>query len=134
MFWAVHPSAKSLILDLLETLRRGTMPVVALVEAGRLFGIAENSVRVALTRLLSAGSVERDRRGRYRLSAESGPIGRRATSWRDLERRLRRWNGSWVGVLHGNGGRRGDRRLHQPCAGGACRGGPADGNDHVAVA
>ncbi len=105
----MQPSARSLILDLLSTLRRGTMPVLALVEAGALFGIAENSVRVALTRLTSAGTVERDSRGRYRLSEGAGPIGRRATSWRDLERGLRRWNGGWIGVLRGKGGRRGRR-------------------------
>ena len=39
------------------------MPVRALVEAGALFGIAENNVRVALARLLAAGLVERDERG-----------------------------------------------------------------------
>ena len=101
MFDAVSPTAKSLLLDLLSTLRRGTMPVQALVEAGLLFGIAENSTRVTLTRLTAAGTVERDARGRYRLSAEPGPVGRRATSWRNRERGLRRWNGDWLGVLDG---------------------------------
>ncbi len=101
MFPAVSPTAKSLILDLLSTLRRGTMPVQALVEAGGLFGIAENSTRVTLTRLTAARTVERDARGRYRLSAEPGPVGRRATSWRSRERGLRRWNGDWLGVLDG---------------------------------
>ena len=107
----MQPCARSLILDLLSTLRRGTMPVLALLEAGALFGIAENSVRVALTRLTAGGVVERDRRGRYRLSPGSSPIARRATSWRDLERGLRRWNGGWVGVLEtaGGSGRRAER-------------------------
>jgi len=95
----VSPTAKSLILDLLSTLRRGTMPVQALVEAGQLFGIAENSTRVALTRLTAAGTAERDARGSYRLSEEPGPVGRRATSWRRLERGLRRWSGDWIGVM-----------------------------------
>jgi phenylacetic acid degradation operon negative regulatory protein len=107
----VQPSARSLVLDLLSTLRRGTMPVVALVEAGALFGITENNVRVALTRLTSAGTVGRDRRGRYRLSPGSSPIARRASSWRNLERGLRRWNGGWVGFLEtaGGSGRRAER-------------------------
>jgi phenylacetic acid degradation operon negative regulatory protein len=97
----VNPSAKSFILDLLSTLRRGTMPVSALIEAGRLFGIAENSLRVALTRLRAAGQVERDSRGRYRLGEAARPVGRRVTSWRDVERRIRRWDGGWAGVLGG---------------------------------
>ena len=115
MFGAVQPSARSLILDLLSTLRRGTMPVLALVEAGALFGIAENNVRVALTRLTSAATVERDRRGRYRLSPGASPIARRATSWRSLERGLRRWNGGWVGVLEtaGASGRRAERERRE---------------------
>ncbi len=95
------PTARSFVLDLLSTLTRGSMPVSALVEAGRLFGIAENSVRVALTRLRAAHQVERDARGRYRLGEGSRPVGRRVTSWREIGRRLRRWDGGWVGVLEG---------------------------------
>ena len=57
------PSPRSLVLDLLSTLRRGSMPVRALVEAAALFGIAENSLRVSLARLLAEGRVARDRRG-----------------------------------------------------------------------
>ena len=104
------PTAKSLVLDLLSTLRRGSMPVGTLVEAGRLFGIAENSVRVALTRLRVAGRVERDVRGRYRLGAGAQAVGRRVTSWREIERRVRRWDGAWIGVLEGAGGRDARRR------------------------
>jgi phenylacetic acid degradation operon negative regulatory protein len=97
----VQPTAKSFILDLLSTLRRGTMPVAALVESAALFGIAENSLRVALTRLLSAGLIERDARGRYRMGAGAEPVARRVGAWRELERRLRRWDGTWIGVLDG---------------------------------
>ncbi|UCE86341.1 MAG: PaaX family transcriptional regulator [Deltaproteobacteria bacterium] len=110
IFAAMQPSAKSFLLDLLSTLRRGTMPVGALVEAAQLFGIAENSTRVALTRLLAAGRVERDARGRYRLGEAARPVGRWVSSWRDLERRERRWNGSWVGVMDGEGAARNARR------------------------
>ena len=97
----MKPTAKSFILDLLSTLTRGTMPVAALVESAALFGIAENSLRVALTRLMSARLVERDARGRYRMGAGAEPIARRVGSWRESERRLRRWDGTWIGVLEG---------------------------------
>ena len=99
----MKPTARSFLLDLLSTLRRGTMPVSALVESAGLFGIAENSVRVALTRLLAAGQVERDARGRYRLGEAARAVEQRVTSWRDVERRLRSWDGSWVGVIEGRG-------------------------------
>jgi phenylacetic acid degradation operon negative regulatory protein len=107
------PSAKSLILDLLSTLRRGSMPVRALVAAGRLFGIAENALRVALARLLAAGVVERDARGRYRLGPAAEAVDRQVRSWRELERRVAPWRGDWIGVhLTGLGAVRG-REAHR---------------------
>jgi phenylacetic acid degradation operon negative regulatory protein len=93
------PSARSFVLDLLSTLRRGSMPVRALVEAATLFGIAEGSVRVALTRLLADGLVERDERGEYRLGAAAEPVRRRAAAWRDLSSQLRAWSGAWIAVF-----------------------------------
>ena len=45
MFSAMDVSPRSLILDLLSTLSRGSMPVRALVRAGDLFGISENNLR-----------------------------------------------------------------------------------------
>lgn len=92
----MKPSAKSFLLDLLSTLKRGTMPVSALVEAGQLFGIGANNLRVTLARLLAAGQVARDERGRYRLAG--GTVARRLETWRDLERRTRKWNAAWIGV------------------------------------
>lgn len=97
----MQPTPRSLVLDLLATLRRGTMPVGALVEAGALFGIAGNSLRVALTRLVEAGLVERDERGRYRLGAGAAPVERRVRSWRELDRAVRPWQaGSWLAIQH----------------------------------
>lgn len=94
----MRPTARSLILDLLSTLRRGAMPVRALVAAGDCFGIASNSIRVALARLLAAGRVERDERGRYHLGAAAEPVRHHVASWRRLAERTRPWPGGWVGV------------------------------------
>src|SRR5262245_18249493 len=91
--WILIPSAESLILDLLSTLAGGTMPVSALVRAAELFDIAENSVRVALARLVAAGQVERDERGLYRMGAQAAPIDRRVTSWRRIHERVQLWDG-----------------------------------------
>jgi phenylacetic acid degradation operon negative regulatory protein len=93
------PSARSFALDLLSTLRRGSMPVRALVEAAALFGIAQGSVRVALTRLLADGLLERDERGAYRLGAGAEPVRRRVAAWRELPSMLRPWSGAWIGVF-----------------------------------
>jgi phenylacetic acid degradation operon negative regulatory protein len=91
------PSPRSLILDLLTTLRRGSMPVGALVEAGALFGLAGGTLRVALARLVAAGQVERDARGRYRMGERAAPIQRAIEGWRS-ESRTRPWDGSWWAV------------------------------------
>lgn len=93
-----QPTARSLVLDLLSTLRRGTMPVRALIEAGALLGIEENNVRVSLARLYAAGRIERDERGRYRLGPAVAAISGRLRSWRDLGQRQRAWRGDWLAV------------------------------------
>jgi phenylacetic acid degradation operon negative regulatory protein len=113
MYSGMAPTAKSLTLDLLSTLAGGTMPVSALVKAGELFGIAENSMRVALARLLAAGQIERDERGRYRLGEKAAPIDRRVTSWRRIDQRLRSWGDGWLGVYAGGAPRRPDRQLRR---------------------
>lgn len=94
----MRPTARSFVLDLLSTLREGAMPVRALVAAAEGFGIAGNSIRVALARLLAAGRVERDERGRYRLGAGADPVRRHVVAWRKLAERTRPWTGAWVGV------------------------------------
>jgi phenylacetic acid degradation operon negative regulatory protein len=104
---AATPTARSFVLDLLSTLRRGAMPVRALVESAGLFGIAEGSVRVALTRLTAEGLVERDERGSYRLGTGAEPVRKRVAAWRDLASQLRTWSGAWIGVA---GAQRGSER------------------------
>lgn len=112
-----RPAARSLILDLLSTLRRGTMHVGALVAAGDLFGIPGGSVRVALARLLAGGRVARDERGQYRLGSAVLPIQQHVSGWRSLDRRSVAWDGSWIGVHRAAAAgdrtrrRRGDRAL-----------------------
>jgi phenylacetic acid degradation operon negative regulatory protein len=92
------PSPRSLVLDLISTLRGDSMPVGALIAAGGLFGIPENAMRVATTRLLSANALARDERGRYRLGPAAAPVDERVTSWRRLEERRVRWDGAWLAV------------------------------------
>jgi len=94
----MRPTARSLVLDLLSTLGRGTMPVSALVEAARLFGIEENNLRVSLARLYASRAVERDERGCYRLGDATEAMRQEVHGWRDPGSRLRAWEGGWIGV------------------------------------
>lgn len=104
----MSPTAKSVILDLLSTLKGGALPVRALVAAGALFGIQENAMRVALARLRATALVASDGPGWYRLGPGAQPIDRRTRSWRAVERTLRPWAGGWIGVVGAasGGGRR----------------------------
>ena len=101
------PTPRSLILDLLSTLSRGTMPVAALVDAARLFDIAPGSLRVALARLLQAGRVERDLRGRYRLGAPAQAMRSHIRGWRDHGARRVAWDGGWWAAHDAGAARRG---------------------------
>jgi len=107
---AAAPRAGSLVLDLLSTLRHGSMPVRALVAAGGLFEIESNSVRVALARLLAQGLVERDERSLYRLGSAAGAIERQVTSWRNLTEKTRPWDGGWIAAHGVPSGERGSGR------------------------
>ena len=89
------PTAKSLTLDLLSSLRGAAMPVAALVAAARLFRIDENALRVAIARLLAGGQIARDERGQYRLGHAAHAIDRRVLGWRSAEQRVARWSGGW---------------------------------------
>ncbi len=111
-FLEVRPSPKSLILDLLATLPRSdgsSMPVRALVEAGAIFGLAENSVRVALARLLAQGRVARDERGRYRPAEGVAAVTGEIRGWRRLDERFVPWGGGWI-CVYGSPGARGGVR------------------------
>ncbi len=90
-----RPTAKSLTLDLLSSLRGAAMPVSALVAAARLFRIDENALRVAIARLLRGGQIARDERGQYRLGEAAHAIDQRVLGWRAAELRITKWSGGW---------------------------------------
>jgi phenylacetic acid degradation operon negative regulatory protein len=90
-----RPTAKSLTLDLLSSLRGAAMPVAALVAAAKLFRIDENALRVAIVRLLASGQIARDERGRYRLGKAAHAIDQRVLGWRAAELRITKWTGGW---------------------------------------
>jgi phenylacetic acid degradation operon negative regulatory protein len=88
-------SARSVVLSLLLGAHPPELPVSALVHAGEMFGISDATLRVALTRMVANGDLERTA-GSYRLSA------------RLLERQRRQdaaldpaiaWDGTWETVV-----------------------------------
>lgn len=104
----MKPTAKSLILDLLMASEGHLMPARLLIDACRLFNITENSVRVALVRLSTAGLVEAAARGTYRLGEGAVTLAREVANWRHAESRVRDWSGAYVAV-HTGAANRSDR-------------------------
>ena len=95
------PTPKSLVLDLLGCCPDRLMPVSTLVAAGNCFGIAENSVRMALGRLVGSGLVSHEDRSLYRLAARAAGVLAQIAEVRTLGRHLHPWQGGWIGVLPG---------------------------------
>jgi phenylacetic acid degradation operon negative regulatory protein len=94
----VRPTAKRIILELLSATETHEASSSGLVDAAKLLGVAENSVRVTLTRLVAAGTLELTGRGQYRLGKATRAITRQVTGWRELEKQVRPWDGAWVCV------------------------------------
>lgn len=102
------PTPKNLVLNLL--LAAGGEPLSAsdAVASCQLFGIRENSVRVALVRLNAAGLIESVGRGAYRLGPQAATLAADVASWRHAEERVCDWNGGWL-MVSTAGLRRSDR-------------------------
>lgn len=98
------PNPKHLILNLLMA-ADGPLSSREAVGACALFGIRENSVRVALVRLAAAGLVEAAGRGSYRLGPQAAPLASDVSRWRTLEERTCEWDGRWLMVSTGALGR-----------------------------
>jgi phenylacetic acid degradation operon negative regulatory protein len=105
----MKPTAKRIILELLSATDGHEAASSSLVRAGKLLGVAETNVRVTLTRLVADGTLELTGRGSYRLGDATAALTRQVTSWRELEKQVRRWDGAWVCVQAGGTG--GDRSL-----------------------
>lgn len=91
---------KSLILDLLSATDPAPIFPAAFLEAARIFRLKENTVRVALGRLVTRGHIE-DRgvgpRRRYALSPRSRILNAHILAAQSLHPRS--WNGDWISVI-----------------------------------
>lgn len=101
---------KSLVLDLLRVGEPRSIAVRSFVEIGELFGFTGNAMRVAVTRLVSAGLLESDDRGSYRLAPSATPLSAHVEAWRLGEKRRRPWSGNWLAVWLPRGAQRRTRR------------------------
>jgi len=97
----VKPTAKRIILELMSANPDVDAPAAMLVAAAEVLGIEDNNVRVTLTRLVADGTLETSGRGLYRLGKPTRALTAQITSWRELEKQVRAWDGSWACVHFG---------------------------------
>ena len=103
------PNPRQLILRLLVGARDARISARAAVAACSLFGIRENSARVALVRLSSGGMIEATGRGEYRIGPNAVQLAEDVRTWRAAEGRAHdSWRGDWIAVW-GTGLAREDR-------------------------
>jgi phenylacetic acid degradation operon negative regulatory protein len=87
-------TARSVLLSTLLGAHPPSLPARVLVRSGELFGIAEGTARVALSRMLAAGEVEQEDDGRYRLAGRL--LERQARQDESRRPATRRWRGGWT--------------------------------------
>lgn len=101
-------SPRSLILSLLlgaQARGSAALAVRELLAACAVFGLEENSTRVALARGVAAGLLVAPERGCYALGPAARPIADEVNRWRLTLTRLSAWNGGWLAVHVGATGR-----------------------------
>jgi phenylacetic acid degradation operon negative regulatory protein len=94
-----HTSAGRIALALLGATRGRALTAPVLVEAGRLLGVSSNAMRVGLSRLVAAGALRVEQRGRYALSAERLGAVAHVRTWRTGFAGRVAWKGGFLGVL-----------------------------------
>ncbi len=94
----MKPEARHLVLNLLLGIAHRRLSAREAVASCALFGIRENNVRVALARLSASGMIEPVERGQYRLGPKAAGLAGDVSSWRDVETRVRDWDGGWIAV------------------------------------
>ena len=92
------PNPRHLILNLLLGAGGQALSASDAVASCALFGVSENSSRVALARLAAAGLVQTAGRGAYRLGPQAAGLATDVARWRDAESSVCDWTGGWIAV------------------------------------
>jgi phenylacetic acid degradation operon negative regulatory protein len=99
-------SARSVVASTLLGLDPPVLPAQVLVRSGELFGIAEGTTRVALSRMVAAGELVADGDGRYRLAGQLLDRHHRQRLSRRSVAGQRPWQGTWwVAIVTSQGPR-----------------------------
>jgi phenylacetic acid degradation operon negative regulatory protein len=94
-----HLTARELVIDFLSNRYPGEMSAQEIMGVGAALGFSEQSLRMALTRLVEQSVAANTGRGRYRLSPSGEAMRREVRKWRNLHDLAKPWSGAWIGVF-----------------------------------
>ena len=94
-----HLTARELVIDFLSNRYPREMSVQEITGVGIALGFTEQSLRMALTRLVEQSVAANTGRGRYRLSPSGEAMREEVRKWRHLDDLAKPWSGAWIGVF-----------------------------------
>jgi phenylacetic acid degradation operon negative regulatory protein len=94
-----HLTARELVIDFLSNRYPREMSVQEIAGVGNALGFSEQSLRMALTRLVEQSVAANTGRGRYRLSPSGETMREEVRKWRHLGDLAKPWTGAWIGVF-----------------------------------
>ncbi|MGA7872966.1 MAG: hypothetical protein WCA22_18915 [Candidatus Binatus sp.] len=97
-----HLTARELVLDFLSNRYPREMSAQEILGVGGALGFSEQSLRMALTRLVEGAVAANPGRGRYRLSPSGEAMRDEVRKWRHLGELAKPWSGAWIGVFDGS--------------------------------
>jgi phenylacetic acid degradation operon negative regulatory protein len=94
-----HLTARELVIDFLSNRYPREMSVQEITGVGNALGFSEQSLRMALTRLVEQSVAANPGRGLYRLSPSGEAMRDEVRKWRRLDELAKPWSGGWIGVF-----------------------------------
>ena len=94
-----HLTARELVIDFLSNRYPREMSAQEITGVGIALGFTEQSLRMALTRLVEQSVAANTSRGRYRLSPSGEAMREEVRKWRHLDDLAKPWSGAWIGVF-----------------------------------
>src|SRR5277367_227252 len=94
-----HLTARELVIDFLSNRYPREMSAQEILGVGTALGFSEQSLRMALTRLVEGSVAANTGRGLYRLSPSGEAMRLEVRKWRSLDDLAKPWSGAWIGVF-----------------------------------
>ncbi|MGA9723674.1 MAG: hypothetical protein WBQ86_14540 [Candidatus Binatus sp.] len=94
-----HLTARELVVDFLSNRYPREISAQEILGVGAALGFSEQSLRMALTRLVEQSVAANSGRGRYRLSPSGEAMRDEVRKWRHVDNLAKPWSGAWIGVF-----------------------------------